>query len=109
MEADAWGWIVAREPEIPEQLRRHLRLSLEQVHGDGLDIPTCLVRAATHCLRRALALGDDRSAALDLLAADAFLTLGAEAAAERGSEVLKDFASSCSAEALDRLATERTS
>jgi hypothetical protein len=105
-EPDAWAWLTAREPDMPEALRARMYEVLESADGRAHDIALRFGFAATLCLQRALALGDDRAAALDLLAADAFLTHGAEAAAEGGSDALSTFASSFGADALDRLVVE---
>jgi hypothetical protein len=88
---------------MPEALRARMHEVLETVEERATDIALRFGLAATLCLQRALALGDERAAALDLLAADAFLTHGAEAAAEYGNNALNIFASSFGADALDRL------
>jgi hypothetical protein len=58
-----------------------------------------LTAGALECLRAVLGSAGDRSAALDLLAADALLTHAFEVAAEAGPERLEEMAW----EALDRL------
>jgi len=105
-ESDAWDWLAAREPDIPEALRARMHEVLKGVAGGANDVAARFGFAATFCLQRALSLGDERGAALDLLAADAFLTHGAAAAAERGSDALNAFAAAFGADALDRLAAE---
>jgi hypothetical protein len=105
-ETDAWAWLIAREPDMPDALRARMQEVLESVAEPANDIARRFGLAATVCLERTLALGDERAAALDLLAADAFFTHGAEAAAESGSDALTSFASSFGAEALGRLLSE---
>lgn len=51
-------------------------------------IPSGLAEAARACLRDALDIGDDRRAALHLLAADALMTYACEAALDSGTEAL---------------------
>ena len=56
---------------------------MESAIDDAFDhdtIPAALADAARVCLRDALAAGDDRAAALHLLAADALITYACEAA-----------------------------
>ena len=58
---------------------------MESALDDVLDqdsVPASLADAARVCLRDAMAAGDDRSAALHLLAADALITYACEAAAD---------------------------
>jgi hypothetical protein len=55
----------------------------------ALDEPALLAAAALACLADALGHGDDRAAALHLLAADALLTVACEAAADAGDPVAR--------------------
>ena len=57
----------------------------------GATIPETLAAAAFHCLEDSARSGAQRSAANELLAADALLTYGAEAAAEEGVESLERY------------------
>jgi hypothetical protein len=68
-----------------------MRLALEAVQGSAAG-PELLANAALDRLRLVLASAGDRSAAFDLLAADALLTQACEAAAEKGPEALREFA-----------------
>lgn len=64
---------------------------MESAMDDVLDedaIPSALAEAARACLRDALEIGDDRRAALHLLAADALMTYACEAALDAGTEAL---------------------
>jgi len=82
----------AAEPDfVPASLSRRIDEALAAAHGDPA-APATKLRAAAACLQQALALGDDRRAALDLLAADALLTSACEAAAGSGSPPLATFA-----------------
>jgi hypothetical protein len=59
-------------------------------------VPAALADAARACLRDALAAGDERAAALHLLAADALITYACEAAADEGGERLDDLVNAAS-------------
>ena len=77
---------------------------MESAMDDVIDtdnVPAALADAARVCMRDALAAGDDRSAALHLLAADALITYACEAAVE-GSRA--DLAVVARAAAPERLA-----
>lgn len=56
---------------------------------EGSSVHRDLAAAALQCLRAAAQLGDDRAAALHLLAADALITAACEAAAEAGPAELE--------------------
>jgi hypothetical protein len=79
----AHAWLARREPVPPPALGAAL-------HAATMDrpVPHSLVAAALARLQRVLASSGDRTAAADLLAADALLTYACEAAAEQGGEVL---------------------
>jgi hypothetical protein len=81
----------AREPSVPPELHARMEAALAEA-GESETVAIRFGESARVCLRAALAAGEHRSGALDLLAADALLTLGAEAAAEEGSESLEAFA-----------------
>lgn len=85
-------WLARREPAVPARLVERMRAALDPLDGTPEDLPSALGSAAVACLRDALAKGDQREAALDLLAADALLTYGGEAAAEVGPAALERFA-----------------
>lgn len=101
MTSSAWEWLETREPDVPESLRDRMRNAVQDVDDAAAETPKRLALAAIACLRAALAAGDDRAAALDLLAADALLTHASEAAVEAGS--IEQFAHMFDADALDRL------
>lgn len=88
---DALIRLQAREPSVPPELRTRMEAALAEA-GESETMAIRFGESAFVCLRAALAAGEDRSGALDLLAADALLTLGAEAAAEEGSDSLEAFA-----------------
>lgn len=99
--ASARAWIEAREPDIPEPLRGRMRSALSMTAGDA-DPATGLAHAALDCLHAALDAGDERRAALHLLAADALITHAAEAAAMDGEVALRALESTLGAAALGR-------
>jgi hypothetical protein len=82
--------------EWPERLLARMDAAL--AGRTESEIPEALAGAAFSCLRAALAGGADRSAAWDLLAADALLTYACEAAAERGPDGLSALGRVVSAE-----------
>lgn len=57
--------------------------------GEGPSVHHDLADAALNCLLAAARCGDDRAAALHLLAADALITAACEAAAEAGPAALE--------------------
>lgn len=85
---DAITWLAAREPVVPAPLLEHTIgiLRSAQIAEDAM--PELFARSALVALQRAAGLGDDRTAAADLLAADALLTWAFEAAAELGDDAL---------------------
>lgn len=78
-------WLRARTPAPPEPLLTRMGSALRET-GPGLPLPAALAAAALPRLQAAIALGDARAAAYDLLAADALLSYAFEAAAELGLE-----------------------
>ncbi len=92
-------WLVDREPVVPAPLRDRMHEAVWAGRTDDT-VSRLLGEAAIACLHDALAAGNDRDAALHLLAADALLTHGAEAAAEAGSDALEAFAARFDAAAL---------
>lgn len=60
--------------------------------ADAAGLPESLARAGRRALERVVAHPGDRSVALDLLAADALITLALLAQAERAPERLGEFA-----------------
>lgn len=88
--------------ELAEWMARHtnaapaaLRERVERYAGGAgpaVPVPAALARAAEEALERVVAEPGDRSVALDLLAADALVTLALLAQAELAPERLGDFA-----------------
>ena len=68
--------------DIPRPLAQRMDASLAGAPAG----PDAIMRAALDRLRAALALGDDREAAYELLAADALITQAAAAAARAGAD-----------------------
>jgi hypothetical protein len=102
MSDDVQAWVAARAADVPPSLRQRMNEAL--VAGDPAsrraEIPDRLAAAAVACLRDVLPRCDERSGALDLLAADALITYACEAAV--GDAPSLD--SLCDAFAPDRLA-----
>ena len=84
------AWLEQHTARAPEALRR--RVTGYAVAAAGPGIADSLAEAGRTALRHAVEGGDDRSAALDLLAADALVTLALLARAEQHPEGLAAFA-----------------
>lgn len=84
------AWLEQHTARAPEALRRQVAGYAAAAGGAG--VADGLAEAGRAALRRALEQGDDRSAALDLLAADALVTLALLARAEQHPEGLAAFA-----------------
>lgn len=97
-------WLAAREPDLPPDLRARMVAALHATSAAALQ--DRFGEAAVDCMRMALAAGDDRAGALHLLAADALLTHGAEAAAVGGEEVLRVWASRYGADRMAEMLPE---
>ncbi|MEP6590109.1 MAG: hypothetical protein ABJC19_02895 [Gemmatimonadota bacterium] len=69
-------------------MRARALAHLGMVDAPG-SLPECLADAGSAALRAAVAAGDDRRAALDLLAADALITLAMLASAEQSPTSLE--------------------
>jgi hypothetical protein len=86
--SDLTAWLATRQPPPPAGLARALEQAVQgsgPIAGGGAVEPAAgLATAAVAALRRALALGEARPAAYQLLAADALLTYAIERAAEAG-------------------------
>lgn len=103
-------WLVERAGPVPPSLQAAMERAADAARGqveraadaarrdrDGSDsLPDALADATLRSLRTAIRLGDDRDAALALLAADALVTFACEAAADTGVDT---------GAALDRLCT----
>jgi len=75
------AWLAARTEGAPEVLRQRVAAWVAKA-GPGGDAGTALSAAGGAALEAAVLQGRDRSAALDLLAADALVTLALLARAE---------------------------
>lgn len=84
-------WLERHTARAPDALRRRVADYAGRVVG-GSSIAGSLAKAGQAALRRALEHATDRSAALDLLAADALVTLALLAQAEQSAEGLAAFA-----------------
>jgi hypothetical protein len=73
-------WLDTRRPAPPPQLAARLReLTADQAFETENDLSDKLIAISADLLKH---IGDDRSAATDLLAADALITYAMESAAE---------------------------
>lgn len=84
-------WIDRHTSRAPEALRGRVREFARSAAGAP---PQALAAAGQAALQRVLSLPGDRSAALDLLAADALITLALLAQAEAAPDRLEEFATS---------------
>lgn len=75
-------WLASREPSPPPMLAQMLRDVVGDERCDAADLPEALMGHAAKLLDL---IGDDRAAAVHLLAADALITYAMEAAAEIGA------------------------
>ena len=82
------SWAEDRTRGAPSQLRARALTHLDTVDAPA-SLPECLAGAGSAALRAAVSAGDDRSAALDLLAADALITLAVLASAEQSPASLE--------------------
>jgi hypothetical protein len=98
-------WLAARTPAAPAALLEHMDAALIALPSDqaGTDLADTLGRTAVQCLARALSHGADRSGAFDLLAADALLTYGCEAATDGEADDVGRFADAFGARRLGAL------
>jgi hypothetical protein len=85
-------WLDQRTSEAPPALRARVREYALQASGASL--PYILAAAGQTALEQVLSHSGDRSAALDLLAADALITLALLAQAETNPARLDEFATS---------------
>jgi hypothetical protein len=90
----AAGWLDGRSNRAPDALRRRVHRHLAEVGACAADDPTpeALAQAGRRALDEVLAHAGDRSVALDLLAADALVTLALLAQAQRNPARLAGFA-----------------
>jgi regulator of protease activity HflC (stomatin/prohibitin superfamily) len=87
----AVAWFEARAEGAPGALRDRAARYLEAVAGTAA-VPEALATAGLAALRHTIDSPGDRSVALDLLAADALVTLALEAQAESDPSGLAGFA-----------------
>jgi hypothetical protein len=85
-------WLERHTSQAPEALRS--RVAFYALQATGPTLPDILASAGHTALRAVLAHPGDRSAALDLLAADALVTLALLAQTEANPSGLEEFATS---------------
>ena len=85
------GWLERETARAPEALGSRVRHHLAGGGGD-VDLPAALAAAGRRALDQVLARAGDRTVALDLLAADALVTLALLAQAQESPERLGEFA-----------------
>lgn len=95
----ARAWLSLRAGAVPPALEACMEAAVDDVLDDDT-IHDALADAARTCLRQAIALGDQRAAALPLLAADALMTYACEAAAAVDDAALRELADTWSTERL---------
>lgn len=88
----AGDWLDRHTSQAPAALGA--RVKQYALQSSGPSLPHALAAAGQAALVRVLAHPGDRSAALDLLAADALITLALLAQAQTGPERLEEFATS---------------
>jgi hypothetical protein len=82
----ARAWLAARAGGVPDALQARMEAAAAAAPpAAALDVARELGDAALACLAAALAGGDDRAAAADLLAADGLITAACEAAVAQGT------------------------
>ena len=108
MSDTAQAWLAAWRAAAPPSLAAVVDEAVTASGDDTGDTVAALSAAAVLCLRDALRIGDDRAAALHLLAADALITAACETVA--GTErALEELATRFSAERLGTLFREELS
>ena len=85
------AWLDQHTARAPDALRRRVGEYADAAPADG-GVADALARAGATALERVLAAPGDRSVALDLLAADALVTLALLAQAEYAPAALGRFA-----------------
>jgi len=102
------AWLAERRPPPPPALARALERAVASPTGTAaVTAEAQLAAAAGTALRQALALGDTRPAAYQLLAADALLTCAIEHAAGQGVDSLVALLDELTPAALAELAGEQ--
>jgi hypothetical protein len=103
----AQRWLTARSAGVPARLQARMEAAvLEAGAPVGSRVHAELAAAAITCLQAAIRIGDDRSAAIHLLAADALITAACEAAADEGLDGLDELRATCAPARLDALVAE---
>ncbi|MGH7471818.1 MAG: hypothetical protein ACRENP_28035, partial [Longimicrobiales bacterium] len=100
------AWLSRRETPPPFELERRVRRAIERLTAPATTVPDVLVAAAFQCMRDAARSGVQRSAANELLAADALLTYACEAAAEQGVDRLEQLTGDLDVNRFEELARE---
>jgi hypothetical protein len=85
-------WLEHHITRAPSALKERVREYATQSERDAVELPGMLASAGHRALQRVLAHAGDRSVALDLLAADALITLALLAQAQQAPEALDQFA-----------------
>ena len=85
-------WLERRTAKGPQALRNRVADYATAAVPPGTTLSESLARAGSHALKSALEQAHDRSAAFDLLAADALVTLALLAQAEQAPAALARFA-----------------
>jgi hypothetical protein len=99
--------LAARSGGVPINLRARMEAAvLAGAAPPGSRVHAELAAAAITCLKAAIRIGDDRSAAIHLLAADALITAACEAAADDGLDGLDELRAACAPARLDALVAE---
>jgi hypothetical protein len=85
-------WLEQRIARAPSALKSRVREYALQSESDATELSASLAAAGHRALGRVMAHVGDRSVALDLLAADALITLALLAQAQQAPEKLDEFA-----------------
>lgn len=101
MNEQARAWLARRADRVPGALQARMQSAIDSLDGDS--VAAVLAEAAHACLRDAVAAGDERGAALHLLAADALITYACEAAADADGAALAGLAADNAPERLSHL------
>lgn len=102
MSDNARAWLAMRAGAVPPVLEARMESAIDEALDEDT-VPRALADAARVCMRDALTAGDERGAALHLLAADALITYACEAAAAGEGVVLAELAEAFAPERLGRL------
>lgn len=103
----ALRWLLERRPPGPFELKRRVVRAVEWTDCEAPTIAEVLATAGLDSLQRAVREGEKRSAANDLLAADALITYACEAAAEEGADALSTLLDGLEIARFDALAPDR--